>query len=271
MMQLTTSLAAAFELTEVGDQVWQARVDETWRGWTGPHGGVIAALTIEVARRASEFDLPVRTLDLRFLRRPRDGFLSLRAVDRPIGRSTRVVEVIAEQEGEAIASASITLGRAGRTEIQERTGRAMPEAPEPEACAIFRLPPEIVPVGAHFEIRPAAGPLPLTGADEASMTAWIALTPAMATDAAALAILADALPPAVFPALTLPLAVPTVALSMHLHTDLADTASPRVLVRTANLSTGGGWSVDDTDIWDDRGHLLATARQSRRVLGRIGA
>ncbi|WP_109530162.1 MULTISPECIES: acyl-CoA thioesterase [Nocardia] len=267
MMQLTTSPAAVFELAEAGDQRWRAHVDETWRGWTGPHGGVIAALTIEVARRACGLDLPVRTLDLRFLGRPDDGALTFRAVSRPLGRSTHIVEVLAEQRGASVASASITFGRTGTTRVPDRPGRAAPRVPQAEACQRFRIPAEIVAVGAHFDIRPAAGPLPLTGADDAWMTAWIALTPAMTTDAAALAILADALPPAIFPTLTAPLAVPTVALSLYLHTDFAEPATPTVLVHAANSGTGGGWSVDDTDIWDERGRLLASARQSRRVLG----
>ncbi|MGK8522501.1 hypothetical protein ACRS6B_13505 [Nocardia asteroides] len=58
---------------------------------------------------------------------------------------------------------------------------------------------------------------------------------------------------------------PTVELSMHLRHEPADT--PPVLVRTANASTGGGWSVADTSIWDRSGRLLVTARQTRRVLG----
>lgn len=52
-----------------------------------------------------------------------------------------------------------------------------------------------------------------------------------------------------------------------MHGDLAGLDAAPVLVRAANVSTCDGWSVDDTDIWDRYGVLLATARQTRRVLG----
>ncbi|WP_433654024.1 acyl-CoA thioesterase [Nocardia sp. CA-128927] len=268
MMQLTArSVSDAFAIVETDYRVWQAHVDKSWRGWTGPHGGVIAALLIEVARRAGGGELPVRAVDQRFLGRPTEGAFTFRATVHSVGRSTAVVDVQAFQGPGVIASASITFGRTIPTGVAEHTGAVAPEVVAPEQCQSFALPPEIVPVGAHFDIRPAAGPLPLTGAAESVMCAWIAIVPGMPTDAATLAILADALPPAFFPTLTAPVAVPTVALSMHLHTDLLDSAPQPVLVRTTNVSTGGGWSVDDIDIWDRGGRMLASARQTRRVLG----
>ncbi|WP_330234470.1 hypothetical protein [Nocardia sp. NBC_00508] len=69
----------------------------------------------------------------------------------------------------------------------------------------------------------------------------------------------------VFPTLGAPVAVPTVAQSMYLHGDPAGRRP--VLVRATNASTGGGWSVDDIAIRNRGGQLLASARQTRRVLG----
>ncbi|MFI7670293.1 acyl-CoA thioesterase [Nocardia sp. NPDC049526] len=267
MMQLTSRLGDEFALAETDYRIWRARIDKSWRGWAGPHGGVIAGLLVEVARRAGGTDLPVRAVDLRFLGRPADGVLTFRAIAHPMGRSTAVVEVTADQEGKSVASAAVTFGRTTPTRVPDLPPTTAPEVPAPYDCVQFRLPPEIVPVGAHFEIRPAAGPLPLTGTDEAWMCAWISLVPELPIDAATLAVLADALPPGLFPTLTMPVAVPTVAFSMHLHTDLARLTRQPVLVRATNVSTGGGWSVDDIDIWDRGGALLASARQTRRVLG----
>ncbi|MEV0032148.1 thioesterase family protein [Nocardia sp. NPDC050793] len=268
MKQLTQrSLGDVFALDATGPGTWQAQVDRTWRGWTGPHGGVLAALLVEVARRAASDDLPVRAVDMRFLGRPVDGAFAFSATPQPIGRSTAIVDVVARQESGPVAAASIMLGRTAPSSVPDRTERPAPEVAAADACAVFRLPPEIVPAGAHFDIRPAAGPLPLTAAAQPWMCAWIALDPPMATDAATLAILADALPPGIFPTLSAPVAVPTVGFSMYVHTDFAEPASQRVLVRAANTGTGGGWSVDDVDIWDESGRLLVSARQNRRVLG----
>ncbi|MFC8045620.1 thioesterase family protein [Nocardia sp. NPDC057353] len=299
MTQLTDAgIAGVFDLTATGDGRHTARVDETWRGWSGPHGGVVAALLVEVAVRAAAEPLPVRAVDLRFLGRPALGSLEFVAAVTAVGRNTAVVDVRAEQGGVAVAAAAVTLGRAMPSAVPAHAGAPGQAVPAPEECAEFRLPPEIVPAGAHFEIRPATDVLPLTGVEHRELCAWVTLRPrvgaggaptdgsaavatadldapsgagspidaaALPIDAAALAILADALPPAVFPVLRAPVEAPTVAFSLHLH---ADTAPPQpVLVRTVNASTGGGWSVDDTELRDRDGRLLGTARQTRRVLG----
>ncbi|MFE7722874.1 thioesterase family protein [Nocardia rhizosphaerihabitans] len=267
MIKRTGRLGAEFALTATGSGRWHADVDDSWRGWTGPHGGTLAGLLIETAQRASARDYPVRAADVRFLGRPATGSFTLSATEHTVGRSTTILDVLAEQDGTPVATATVTLGATAATGIGTHSARPAPAVAPPQDCALFQLPPEIVPVGAHFVIRPAAGPLPLSGADEALMCAWIALDPALTIDAPSLAVLADALPPGLFPLLTAPVAVPTVTLSLQLHTDLAGLGAAPVLVRTANVSTGHGWSVDDTDIWDRDGVLLATARQTRRVLG----
>ncbi|MFC9437739.1 acyl-CoA thioesterase [Nocardia sp. NPDC057030] len=267
MMQLTgRSVSDVFAIAETDYRIWQAYVDRSWRGWTGPHGGVMAAMLVEVARRAGGSELPVRAVDQRFLGRPHEGAFTFRATTHAVGRSTVVIDVQAYQGAGLMASASVTFGRTVATAIAERRPAPVPDVPGPEDCSIFALPPDITPVGAHFEIRPAAGPLPLTGAAESMMCAWISMVPRMPVDAATLAILVDALPPALFPTLSAPVAVPTVALSMHLHTDLLDVPQP-VLVRATNASTAGGWAVDDVDLWDRDGRMLASARQTRRVRG----
>ncbi|MFI1236093.1 thioesterase family protein [Nocardia salmonicida] len=267
MIKLTGGLGAQFALTTPESGRWQAVVDDSWRGWTGPHGGALAGLLIEVAQQASARDYPVRAADVRFLGRPATGAFTLRATEHTVGRSTTIVDVISEQDGAPVAAATITLGATSATAIPAHSARPAPVVARPQDCALFQLPPEIVPVGTHFVIRPAAGPLPLSGADEAMMCAWIALDPALPLDAPSLAVLADALPPGLFPLLTAPVAVPTVTLSLQLHADLTHLGDTPVLVRAANVSSGDGWSVDDTDIWDGAGVLLATARQTRRVLG----
>jgi acyl-CoA thioesterase len=267
MMQLTARFGARFALTAADSGRWQATVDDSWRGWTGPHGGTLAGLLIDVAQRASSREHPVRAADIRFLGRPATGEFTLHATEHLVGRSTTILDVVAEQHGAPVAAATVTLGAPGATAIPAHSGRPAPAVAPAQDCPLFQLPPEIVPVGGHFVIRPAAGPLPLSGADDAMMCAWIALDPALPLDAPSLAILADALPPGLFPLLTAPVAVPTVTLSVQLHADLSHLGDAPVLVRAANVSSDHGWSVDDTDIWDSDGVLLATARQTRRVLG----
>jgi acyl-CoA thioesterase len=258
-------LLDSFGASPTGDGRWSATIDPSWWGWSGPHGGAIAALAVRVGADAAP-GASVRALDLRFVGKPDGGELLLTPSVREVGRHTRVVDVAVTQSGVEIASASVTAGRVGESgpaDVVDRT----PGVPGSEGLTPFMIPPEIVPIGAHLDLRPVDGPLPLTGADEPWMRAWITTRTPMAVDAAYLALLADCLPPAVFPTLTAPLALPTVAFSMHVTAPLDDAVPAPVLVRTRNTSTSGGWSVDDTTLRDRSGRLLASARQSRRVLG----
>ena len=258
-------LLPSFGASPTGDGRWSATIDRSWWGWSGPHGGAIAALVVRVGADAAP-GTTVRALDLRFVGKPDGGELLLTPTVREVGRHTRVVDVTVTQAGVDIASASVTTGRVGEsapTDVIDRVAGV----PGPEGLDPFMIPPEIVPMGAQLDVRPVDGPLALTGADEAWMRAWITTRTPMAVDAGYLALLADCLPPAVFPILTAPLALPTVAFSMHVTAPLDDATPAPILVHTRNTSTSGGWSVDDTTLRDRGGRLLASARQSRRVLG----
>ncbi len=258
-------LSDSFGASPTGDGRWSATIDPTWWGWSGPHGGAIAALAVRVAAEAAP-EGSVRALDLRFVGKPGGGELILTPSVREVGRHTRVVDVEVTQAGVEIATAAITAGRVGESGSADVIDR-ISGVPGPEGLDAFMIPPEIVPMGAQLDLRPVDGPLPLTGASEAWMRAWITTRTPMAVDAAYLALLADCLPPAVFPTLTAPLALPTVAFSMHVTAPLDDPTPAPVLVHTRNTSTSGGWSVDDTTLRDRGGRLLASARQSRRVIG----
>lgn len=271
MKQLSRQQGAVQGLAEelgalpVGAGRWAGTIDESWWGWSGPFGGAIVALAVHVAADAVP-EATVRAVDLRFVGKPAGGELLLTPSVREVGRHTRIVDVSVTQGATEIALASVTAGRVGDADTADIVDVAE-TVPGPEGLAQFSIPPEIVPMGGHLDLRPVDGPLPLTGANESWMRAWIATRTPMALDAAYLGLLADCLPPAVFPTLTAPLAIPTVAFSMHITAPLDDPEPAPVLVHTRNISTSGGWSVDDTTLRDRNGRLLASARQSRRVVG----
>ncbi|MEO9329195.1 acyl-CoA thioesterase [Gordonia aurantiaca] len=271
MKQLTAQRVAADGLTEafgvarVGDARWVATIDESWFGWSGPFGGAIVALAVRVAAEAVPAT-SVRAVDLRFVGKPAGGELLFVPSVREAGRRPRIVAVAVSQAGRDVAAASVTVGHVSDAGPGDILDLGDP-VPGPDGLAQYGIPAEIVPIGAHLDLRPVDGPLPLTGAGEAWMRAWISTREPMALDAAYLGLLADCLPPAMFPTLTAPLAVPTVTFSMNITAPLDDPAPAPVLVHTRNISTSGGWSVDDTTLRDRSGRLLASARQSRRVVG----
>ncbi|MGW0038960.1 acyl-CoA thioesterase [Gordonia sp. NPDC003376] len=265
MKQLTRSLSDVFALIPNGDGTWHAHVDPTWRSWTGPHGGVITALATEVAQRELP-EVAVRTVEIRFLGRPDDGDLVLRPRIHPLGRRTTIADVDVTQGDHLVARASVTLGHLGDPHPDDRIPSTPLTVRNAEDCDRFLVPPDLLPMGQHLDVRPTDGPLPITGSDEAWMRMWLSTIPELPVDAASLAIFVDAPPPGLFPTLTAPVAIPTVTLSMTITADLRDVDTTRVLVHTANTSSIGGWAVDDTEVRDRHGLLLATARQSRRVV-----
>ncbi|MFC9361619.1 acyl-CoA thioesterase domain-containing protein [Rhodococcus sp. NPDC057014] len=251
-------------MAAAGNGQWNVEIAESWASWFGPHGGVIAGMAVEVAEMEAS-GANVRSMDLRFLGKPRIGQMQLFTSIYEVGRTTRVIDIAFVQD-QTVASASVTLGRIGPASNLDRPGLSQANVRPPNECDLWELPLEILPVGTHLEIRPTDGPLPGSGSEEARMRAWLSTRPKMSINAAVLAVLADALPPAIFTTMTEPVATPTVSMSMYITADLRQHDLHEVLGHTWNVHTGGGWSVDDTELRDGAGQLLATARQSRRIL-----
>lgn len=274
------SLWELLGVERVDEGRWRVAVARDWWGFGGPHGGVLAALAAGLAREAAGPDSTVRALDARYLNAADTRPIEFAAVSRRGGR-VRMVDVHATQAGACVLTAAVTLSGAARTadgsDLQvpafDLQVPVMPAVPPAAECARFRVPREISPVAAHLEIRPAAGSLPLTGrtgADAAWMCAWLRLVPDRPVDEAVAAVFCDALPPGVFPLLTVPVRMPTVQLAVHFHADLrAEPVTGPVLAVQRNVTTGGGWSADDGELWSADGRLLAQVRQLRRILGRL--
>lgn len=261
-------LADAFHLHRTDTDRWRTNIPADWFGWSGPHGGAVAAILTEAATELADPGSVALSCDLRFVGRPDGGEFELGASARRVGRSGQAVDVVGSQSGQPVVSASVVLGQVrddGLGRVQTRTA---PAVPAPAACAPIGIAP-IVAAGAHFDLRPAGAALPLSGATEARMIAWVRLRPELPVSAAMLMIIADGLAPGIFPLLTSPVPVPTVQLSVHLHAAPATVAPGPLLVDASNVSTHGGWSIDEADIFDTAGQLIAQARQLRRVLAPI--
>jgi hypothetical protein len=125
---------------------------------------------------------------------------------------------------------------------------------------------EFVPFSQHLEYRPSGdGGGLATG--RAQILGWIRFRDGRALDDVAATVLVDAPPPALYGALPAPVPIPTADLCVQYAPSTArDDADPWSLVRIVTSSAGEGWCVDDSEVWDRDGRLLATARQTRLVL-----
>ena len=246
-------------------------LDRSWWSWAGPHGGLLAAVALRAGSTLAGQGRTPRSLSAQFLRTVDDGHVRPEArLVREGGASSTVSSVLLGSDGGVVLQAVLTSGRA-RGDGEAYSVVDMPVVPAPEDCAPLALPVELVPYGQHFEHRPAAGALPFAGGERAELVAWVRLRADDPLDAAALTVLVDAMPPALYGVVRDPVVVPTVDLTVSYASGLSD--EPRrgwVLVRIATRTAADGWCVDDSEVWAPDGTLLVQARQTRRVLGGLG-
>ena len=119
-----------------------------------------------------------------------------------------------------------------------------------------------MPFTHSLEVR-RVGPGPVEGGEVPELLAWVRWADASRPmDAAALVVMADALPPALYGIATVPVPVPTVDLTVTLQAEPPVTGWTLQRIRTRTAADG--WCVDDSDVWAPDGRLLAQARQTRR-------
>lgn len=243
----------------------QVVLDRSWWSWTGPHGGLLAALAVGAARGVVAADRLPQIVSAQFLSAAGEAPLELEARTLRAGGSSDVVRVDITSDGTPVLAAAVTLGRT-RQDGTRWDDVPAPAAPPPDECPRVD-PSSIVPFAQHVEIR-RIGPGPFEGGDRAELLAWVRWAdPDAPVDVASLVVLVDALAPALYAIATVPVPVPTVDLTVTLQPE--PPGAGWTLIRIRTRTSAGGWCVDDSDVWAPDGRLLAQARQTRRVLGEL--
>jgi acyl-CoA thioesterase len=256
-------------LTEArGDEII---LDPTWWSWSGAHGGVLvaeavrhAAATLGVGPRRS-----LRSVSVQLLSAVGAAPVRLRPTLLREGGTATSVALAAEQGGELRLHGHAVFGADGSAAAPGVAPAGAPRVDPPETSPVVRNDPTLVPFTQHVEFRSADGSRPLAGAADAQLTAWIRLREQATVDGAAAVMLLDALAPALYASLRSPVPVPTLDYTVHIVAPLDVRPVPAgswLLARQRCVSAADGWAVDDGTLWDAGGRLLATARQTRRVL-----
>lgn len=231
----------------------------SWWSYDGPHGGYVASLLLQAAAR--RVDRPARSLHVQFLGTAAEGPAE---VDATVVRQGRTASFVSA----AMTSAGSTVARGGATFGPARSGPAIagpppPPVEPPEDLDALELPPEMVPFTQHLEYRPAAGAR--IGGGTADIYGWVRFRDDRPVDDSAAAVLVDALPPGLYGSLPVPVPVPTVDLSVQ-FTALQPFRG-WVMTRITTRHAADGWCVDDSEIWTPDRRLVASARQTRLVMG----
>lgn len=237
-------------------------------GFGGLHGGLTLALLVAAMRRSASGPGRLQSATAR-LHRPLTSAFSIRTeVLRP-GRVTALGartstgdEALATPEAEASA-----LFAPERPAVYAPVSPVPPEAPPPEDCELFAIPPEFVPISVYMEIRPVGPNRPYAGCAEPELTAWIRLTEDdEPPDEDRFILLMDALAPSYAAVLTDLQFVPTLELTVRPGAGLAQASSPWVLLQARTRSADpAGWVDEHIDAWDLKGVHLGSASQLRIV------
>lgn len=245
------------------------RLDPGWIGWDGLQGGYLAARLLGHARgllpegaRAT----PVRALHVSFLAAARDQDMHLSGELLRAGRTVTTVRVtLLADGGQPAAVGTAVFGPDAEGDRLEWPAEKAPSVPPATERQPYTQIP--MPFARNLEVRPADDHLPLTGGTEPVATAWLRLHTPPADPAMAVMILVDALPPGVYGVLREPVRVPTIELATHFTAGVASLDPGEWML--ARIRTGhatGGWCVDDCSLWSESGALLASSRQTRRLL-----
>lgn len=258
---------AAFDVATAvapaGEGRWAATVDPGWFAPAGPNGGYLGSIVLRAMLEAlADPGRHPRSLTLHYLRAPAAGPVEVAVRVERAGRSLSTLSARMEQDGRACVLAVGAFASAFPS-VADYAG-PMPAAPPPEASWPVPPMPGLPPIFTQLETRPAIGPVPFSGADEARSGGWLRLADPRPADAVAVATYVDAWWPAPFTRLTSPIAAPTVDLTIHFRRALPhvgmDPAAPVLGLFTSRFSADGFFE-EDGELWSPDGVLLAQSRQ----------
>lgn len=153
---------------------------------------------------------------------------------------------------------------AARPSRIEHDFHAMPNVAAPGDYAGLRPSPDTPASVGNFDLRPAGGALPQSGAGHPEVVAWIRHLDAEGVDpAVSLLAVADGLPPAVITALTERAAFSSMTWTIDLATPA--TVHDWYLMRSTSTHARGGYSSQSMEIWDEVGKLILTGSQTVAV------
>lgn len=236
-----------------------------WRQGRTAYGGILTALGVAAAMKAHAGQLPpLRSVQMAFIG-PAVGRLEFRPQLLREGKSVVNVAVDVIADGELAARLSLVFGRARDSAIAHGFGN-FPAVAGPEACREFNMAamPFAPAFTGNFQMRPAGGAIPVSGAAYPELLIWMKHVDASGVDpAVALVAMADALPPAAFTSFTEAAPISSINWSFDLLEPTP--VGEWFLLRSFSEHASDGYSSQDMQVWSAQGQLLMRGRQSVAV------
>lgn len=236
-----------------------AHIPASWMQGRTAFGGITAALAL-AAVRASLPDLPMlRSLQMTYMR-PVSKDVTFAVELIRAGRSASFVRVDCYSDDALGAQAIFVFGAARDSKQKHQILPPPATLPAPESCPDFTRRKNAPGFVSNFQMRMADGDRLISGSDRPEFSVWARLIhcDGVAPDVA-LTCLADALPPAAMTGFTAPAPISTITWGI----DFAHIPDPDswVRIRTSSRQADEGYSLQDMDLRDESGRLLASAQQ----------
>jgi acyl-CoA thioesterase len=254
-------------VTRVGEDEYAASLSRDWWVFTGANGGYLAAFLLRaMTERVGNPERMARSLTVHYLRPPAEGAVSIATRVVRQGRSLATLAATLTQEGREVATALAAFSVA-RPSMAFADAVAPPAPPVAEAPA-SKWPPELWPPIVHrFEYRPVSAEAMFEGHPEAYVAAWARLREPSPLDPVLLALLSDALAPAVFPKAACPVAATTIDLTVHFRAPAGVPPGDGWVLGAFRSRVGvDGYVEEDGEVWSEDGRLLAQSRQLALVV-----
>jgi acyl-CoA thioesterase len=240
-----------------------AGISHRWDTVGPPNGGFLLALVARGLARAVPFPDPV-TLTGHFLRPARHTPVEIAVESIRAGASHATAMGRLLQDGTEVLRSLATFADLDKSSGPTHSGSHPPALPPPEECVPIEelqprqwddLPGRLPVLYRSIEIR--VGHPERRENEIARIEGWMRFTDGRDADVAALPLLADAFPPAVFDVSDASW-VPTVELTVHVR---GRPAPGWIAASFRTKFLCDGYFEEDGELWDSTGRLVALSRQ----------
>lgn len=245
----------------LGAGAYRGSVVPDWFGPPGPNGGFIAALALRAIRsEVGDPERMPRSLTLHYLRPPAAGEIRIEVSVERAGRTATTCTARMLQ-GERLTTIVLCVLTTAYEGVADWTP-PFPDVPPPEEVPEVGMGKNAPPLFGRLETRPAFGPPPFSGGDEAVTGGWLRAHGDPDVSPELIALYTDAWWPAPFSVLERPSAAPTLDLTIHFRARPDPAAADRrCLVRFRSRASIEGVFDEEGEVWSRDGTLLAQSRQ----------
>jgi acyl-CoA thioesterase len=256
-------------VTDAGAGRWCTRISAAWNIGSNPNGGYAAASTLRALSLLAGRPDPV-SVTVHYLRPAlgdAPGEIHGELV-RPGRRTTNVAGSLHQDGKERLRMIAAFADLATAEDSDAPTlSIAPPELPPPDQCRARTTLEQGVdlPIASRLDVRIDPALAEPGAAGRAHVAGWVRFADGRAPDTAALVLFADVFPPSPFGLLGRIGWVPTLELTVHVR---RRPAPGWIAARFRTSDLANGMMVEDGELWDSTGQLVARSRQLALLLSR---